>query len=829
MVSIGPAELVSLVVAWLCSPGLLGLPLSVPPLPPDPVIERAAADECLFHFATAGVAAASGDAQNLTERMLADPEMRDFLAALAAQISGAARQASAAPPETKAAVTTLAAALLTRPLALSIDQVRMRPDGDPPAVVASLAIRVGDAGPQIAAAMERLLTPVWEEYSATIAPGITHAAEPEEIRIGGGRWRRSPLRFMGPLSWGLNDGTYVVAVGPGALESLVARINDADRTAPAWKVALEKRMPVTRRSTLTYLDAGECVRIVSGLDAPDREHFLAFLAATGIAKLASAGAVTGMTADGVSSTLWLGFDGAPGGLFAKPASGIGPRELGRVPADALLAQSWSLDLSKTLAAGLAAVAAANPRAAEEFRAGLEQVRAVAGIDIDRHLLAPLGPDWTVFSLPAPGAMLPNLAIIAGVRDRPTFAQTHQALLGVLRTAGATGDVQFAVREIPYRGQTLFCLETSGAGMAIPVTPTWCLTDDSLVITLSPQLMKTLLARDGADGGLGTVAEVREAVAAGEPTLVGVIDPVSLVGTLCGLYEMAVPMARSVLGQQRVAIDLPHLPPASAIMPFVRPSVSVVRHEADGIFVRSTGSVPLGPLTSGGGVLGVSPASLPVLVGLLLPAVQSAREAARRTQAMNNMRQVVLAIHQYEAAERRLPAQAICDAAGKPLLSWRVAILPYIGQADLHRQFHLDEPWDSEHNRKLIPLMPAVLSDPTATPERIGAGLTTLQVLTGPDTPFREPAKPLTFAHISDGMSNTLAVVEVAPDNAVPWTKPEDHAFDPKRPLDGIGHPQRPGGEFLGAMFDGSVRTFTPDPAVFKAIVTPSGDEPCRLD
>ncbi|MFM9058286.1 MAG: DUF1559 domain-containing protein [Planctomycetaceae bacterium] len=815
MGGIGPAEFVSFVAFLLGSAGLLGLPIAVPPLPPDPVVERAAPEECLFHLSTAGLAAAKGDAKNLTERMLADPEVREFLAGVAAQLSGAARSATPAPPEMTAAIATLVEAVLTRPLAISLEKFRPPVEAGPPEISATVVLRVGDEGPAIAKAAEALLAPFMQEA-------------PQEVRIGGGTWQQSQFLFLGPFSWGLNDGSYVLALGPGALEGLVARLGDQARKAPAWKADLEKRMPVARRSTLTYLDAGAVVKILSGLEAPDRDRFLAVLDATGIAKLDSVGAITGMTDEGVSSGLWLGFQGAPSGLFAKPATGIGPRELGRVPADATLAQAWSLDLSRTLATLLDVVAAADPDAVAEFRKALEQLRAVAGIDIDAHVLKPLGPDWTVLSVPAPGGLLPNLAIVAGVRDRPTFARTHKALLGILRNAVAANPdgPRVTVREIPYRGQTLFCLEVAGPDMAFPVTPTWCLADDRLVVTLSPQLMKTLLARDAADGGIAKLPQVREALGDGAPALVGVMDPVSLVGSLCGLYEMAAPVARSMLRQQGIAIDLPQLPPSTTIMPYVRPSVSVVRHEADGILVRSTGSLPLGPLTAGGGVLGVSPASTPVLIGLLLPAVQSAREAARRTQAMNNIRQVMLAMLIHEDATRRLPSQAICDADGKPLLSWRVAILPYVEEAELYKQFHLDEPWDSEHNRKLIPLMPALLADPGATPEQVRAGLTTLQVLTGPDTPFPEPGRALTLGKITDGASKTLAVVEVTPDNAVPWTKPEDHPFDPARPLAGVGNPQRAGGLFLGGFFDGHIETFTPDldPDRFNAHVTPSRGE-----
>src|SRR3954471_10743597 len=83
------------------------------------------------------------------------------------------------------------------------------------------------------------------------------------------------------------------------------------------------------------------------------------------------------------------------------------------------------------------------------------------------------------------------------------------------------------------------------------------------------------------------------------------------------------------------------------------------------------------------------AIIAVLIGLLLPAVQAAREAARRSQCVNNEKQIGLAMHNYHSALNQFPPGAIVGKDGKPLLSWRVAILPYVEQGDLYNQFHLD--------------------------------------------------------------------------------------------------------------------------------------------
>ena len=108
------------------------------------------------------------------------------------------------------------------------------------------------------------------------------------------------------------------------------------------------------------------------------------------------------------------------------------------------------------------------------------------------------------------------------------------------------------------------------------------------------------------------------------------------------------------------------------------------------------------------------------VSLFLPAVRSAREAARRSQCVNNLKQIGLGFHNYHSSNDCLPAAAITDKDGRPLLSWRVAMLPYIESSPLYSKFHLDEPWDSPHNLSLLeptPLVYACPSDMTRKPGR----------------------------------------------------------------------------------------------------------------
>jgi hypothetical protein len=173
----------------------------------------------------------------------------------------------------------------------------------------------------------------------------------------------------------------------------------------------------------------------------------------------------------------------------------------------------------------------------------------------------------------------------------------------------------------------------------------------------------------------------------------------------------------------------------------------------------------------------SASAVAVGVGLLLPAVQKVRSAAARAQSQNNMKQIALACFNYESAYGCLPHD-IKDKNGKPLLSWRVAILPFIEQTNLFNQFKLDEPWDSTNNKKWSEVAVKTFMSPYADPVT-PPGMTHYKGFAGPDTVF-EPGKKINFAGIPDGTSNTILVVEAG--DPIPWAKPGDIPFDPNKPL-----------------------------------------------
>ncbi len=214
----------------------------------------------------------------------------------------------------------------------------------------------------------------------------------------------------------------------------------------------------------------------------------------------------------------------------------------------------------------------------------------------------------------------------------------------------------------------------------------------------------------------------------------------------------------------------------------------------------------------------------ILVALLLPAVQAAREAARRMECSNNLKQVAMALFSYESTYGEHPPAYTEDANGNRLHSWRTLILPYMGQEALYSEIDLTKPWDDPANAAYADMQLPAFACPSVG---LTGGYTTYVAVVHPGGLF-SGARGCPIGNISDVTSNTLAIVESDISHAVQWMSTDDIDLPTLQAAGGTtsSHTQ----VFNAAMADGSVRAMPVDISAeaLEALVTIDGGETTAL-
>lgn len=197
--------------------------------------------------------------------------------------------------------------------------------------------------------------------------------------------------------------------------------------------------------------------------------------------------------------------------------------------------------------------------------------------------------------------------------------------------------------------------------------------------------------------------------------------------------------------------------------------------------------------------------------------RSVASAAARVKGFNNYKQVALAMHNYHDRNGKFPPASMKTKSGKPGLSWRVALLPYLDHDSLYRQFKIDEAWDHPDNRRLASQMPMVFRDLDGGPGE----MTRMRGFYGKGAIF-DPMKQRGITDITDGSTNTIMFAEAA--TPVLWIQPDELQFDPKGTLPPLGSPGND--YFVVAMCDGSVRPVkkTTPAEKLRAAITADGGE-----
>ncbi len=210
----------------------------------------------------------------------------------------------------------------------------------------------------------------------------------------------------------------------------------------------------------------------------------------------------------------------------------------------------------------------------------------------------------------------------------------------------------------------------------------------------------------------------------------------------------------------------------------------------------------------------------ILAALLLPAIQQAREAARRMSTGNNMRNIGLALLSYEATFKKFPPAYTVDAEGNKLHSWRTIILPFLEQANVYESIDFSKPWDAPENSAARNTKIPLFDCPSAI---LPPGHTLFQVIVHPRGIFTGP-KQTSVSEIIDGTSNTILVAQAGKDHSVHWMEPSDMDLPYFQVVDPDASAHHGGAHIVLA--DCSTRFLPMDagPETRKAMVTRDGGE-----
>ncbi len=475
-----------------------------------------------------------------------------------------------------------------------------------------------------------------------------------------------------------------------------------------------------------------------------------------------------------------------------------------------------------------------PEAIDQFEAELAKVESQIGFSIRQDLLGPLSGAMVLAADGGGSQSIDSVQVSLQVSDGPRFQATLQKIFGMIEEASA-GDVTFDT--VSKYGREMSVMRIRQAPI---VAPTICIDRKYAHIGLLPQAVDMILLRtDGKLPGWKPAGDAADALQLMPAKMTGFSysDAPMMYTRLLGQAPLILGFLQTGMAQVNPGMEFPlradELPPAELFAAPLFPNISVSTVDADGAKSYSRNSLPGSEAFLSAGGIGIG-------VALLLPAVQQAREAARRVTSANNMKMIGLALHNYHDVHNTFPPGTMPNAE-LPVderLSWLTAILPYLDQAALYNEIDRKAAWNKGANETAtatsLPgyLHPGAIQGEPGRTSYVGlAGLGE----NGPTLEANNPKagafaydKARSFRDFRDGFSNTAIVAESNLGN--PWAQ---GGISTVRPLtqqpyingpDGIGGVTVNGANILFA--DGSVRFVNEnvDARVMEAISTIAGGE-----
>ena len=478
------------------------------------------------------------------------------------------------------------------------------------------------------------------------------AALPEEIAFteataGEVTYRTCKLGPDVEISLGSKGSVFFLAIGAETPKRLIQLTDAKALQANERFVNAMKAVSGDNVQAAFYMDATAVLEKVKAMMPPARpgdpqesEQFERISKALGADRIRTVAGTIRVVDRGMYTKIRLFTDPAEqhrGLLMFFSGKALTDEQLAAIPADALLAGAVNLSPKAAYDELKRIVSTVAPEGEEEFERAVAEIDEKLGVSVSDDLLANLGDTWIFASAPSLGGLITGSVLSVDVKDEAKFKLVLQKIEERFGPATQPASAPARRRGGGLAIETLRVNRTDihyvrfGGRTMIPVAPAWAVHKNRLYVAAWPQVIQAAIANNGKDPLTKCPAfqKVRSKIA-GKPSMMCYANIPAALRQVYPLLLVGWTMGSGALeGELGVPARPTWLPALTSLEKYLWPHISTVSSDPDGITFESYGSLP-------GGTLLASPAASPLSIAMLLPALHSARQNARRAASMANM-------------------------------------------------------------------------------------------------------------------------------------------------------------------------------------------------
>ncbi|MDX1564415.1 MAG: hypothetical protein R3236_03365 [Phycisphaeraceae bacterium] len=580
--------------------GGIPAPISIPPLPENAKFQAAAPEAPILYVSWAGTAKADPASKNNTEKLFAEPQVRQMMHKLIGAITrGIEQEMRGEDPGAAKATTALLKAAYYRPGMAYLSHFEADQQGGFK-VDGAWLMDAGENVEQMTQSIKTLLAlmPKAEVHAQPIGP-----------------FKPLPTPQGAPVvRWGVSGSTIVFTLGDREPKRLIEALKNGKE--PKWMTALKKSADIERRALIGRADLAAMIKMTNDLGKQDRDfqEFSQFLKAVGADSFKTVSLVSGLDQSGYVERMVIDTGKKkPTGLMKLMAgTPIAAAQIRHVPKDVFFMNAFNMDLKVAYEEMRSVIGSMDPDALNQFDAGVAELEQNLGVKFKKGVMDHLGPTWTFYNSGEDnGLFMTGLTATVEVRNRAGIDRAMRQIIASLRAQMQQPQEDqnqpwrrqaVQIRESTYRSHTIYYMNyVGGFGFSFPLA--WTVTERTVAMGLNPQSIRTHIDQvvdDNQKRSITTLPKVMALLKAEDlPSAITYADTPRVFHAAYPTLHFMAMLIVPQLQRQGIDIDATFLPNTAVIMKHLTTHVQTISH-ADGKIVIQTRGVL--PVSGGGGAL-----------------------------------------------------------------------------------------------------------------------------------------------------------------------------------------------------------------------------------